>query len=74
MAFREANGLDYFFGLPTNAVLRAAVGDAADDVRVRRAEEGTPALRRYAETRYGAKSWACERRVVAPVSRPAPRA
>ena len=34
-------------------------------MRVRRAEENAPALRHYAETRYGAKSWSCERRVVA---------
>jgi Transposase DDE domain group 1 len=46
-------------------VLRAAVEDAADNVRVCRAEEGAPVLRRYAETRYGAKSWSCQRRVVA---------
>ncbi len=65
MAFCEAEGLDYVFGLPTNAVLRAAVEDAADDVRVRRAEAQAPVLRRYAETRYAAKSWSRERRVVA---------
>jgi hypothetical protein len=53
------------FGLPTNAVLRAAVEEAADDVRVRRAEEGAPVLRRYAEITYRAKSWSRERRVVA---------
>jgi len=46
-------------------VLRAAVEDAADDVRVRRAEENAPVLRRYAGTRYGAKSWSKERRAVA---------
>ena len=56
MAFCEAKGIDYVFGLPTNAVLRAAVEDAADDVRVRRAEAQAPVLRRYAEARYGAKS------------------
>jgi hypothetical protein len=65
MAFCEAQGIDYVFGLPTNAVLRAAVEDAADDVRVRRAEENAPVLRRYAETHYGAKSWGKQRRVVA---------
>ncbi len=65
MAFCEAEGIDFVFGLPTNAVLRAAVEDAADDVRVRRAEAGVPVLRRYAETRYGAKSWSKARRVVA---------
>ena len=46
-------------------MLRAAVEDAADDVRVRRAEENAPVLRRYAETHYGAKSWGKQRRVVA---------
>jgi hypothetical protein len=61
----RGEGIDYVFGLPTNAVLRAAVEDAADDVRVRRAEADAPVLRRYAETRYGAKSWSSERRVVA---------
>jgi hypothetical protein len=42
MAFCEVKGIDYVFGLPTNALLRAAVEDAADDVRVRRAEESAP--------------------------------
>jgi hypothetical protein len=65
MAFCEADGIDYVFGLPTNAVLRAAVEETADDVRVRRAEASAPVLRRYDETRYGTKYWSCERRVVA---------
>src|SRR3954465_11656220 len=65
MAFCEAEGIDYIFGLPTNAVLRAAVEETADDVRVRRAEASVPVLRRYTETQYRAKSWSCERRVVA---------
>ena len=64
MAFCEAEGIGHVLGLPANAVLRAAVEDAADDVRVRRAEENAPVLRRYAETRYGARSWSRERRVV----------
>jgi hypothetical protein len=46
-------------------VLRAAVEAAADDVRVRRAEAQAPVLRRYAETRYQAKSWSKDRRVAA---------
>ncbi len=58
MAFCEANDIDYIFGLPGNAVLRGLVEAAADDVRVRHAEGDAPVLRRYAETRYGAKSWA----------------
>ena len=45
--------------------MRALVEPAADDVRVRRAEGEAPVVRRYAETRYGAKSWRCQRRVAA---------
>src|SRR3954468_10643712 len=37
----------------------------ADDVRVRYAEGEAPLVRRYAETRYGARSWKSERRVSA---------
>ena len=65
MAFCEANGVDYILGLPGNKVLDRLVEHAADDVRVRRAEEQAVALRRYAEARYGAKSWNCQRRVAA---------
>jgi hypothetical protein len=65
MAWCEANDVDYILGLPGNAVLGRLVEVAADDVLVRRAEAQAPVLRRYAETRYGAKSWGCERRVAA---------
>ncbi len=65
MAWCEANAVDYIFGLPGNAVLSQLLDEAADDVRVRRAEEQVPVLRRYAEIRYGAKSWGCKRRVSA---------
>ena len=65
MAWCEVNGVDYIFGLPGNAVLSRLLEVAADDVRTRRAETQAPVLRRYAETRYGAKSWGCERRVAA---------
>lgn len=65
MAWCEANGVDYIFGLPGNAVLARLLEAAADDVRVRRAEADAPLLRRYAETRYGARSWGCKRRVAA---------
>jgi hypothetical protein len=65
MAWCEGNGVDYILGLPGNAALDRLVEPAADDVRVRRAEAQTPVLRRYTETRYGAKSWRCERRVAA---------
>ena len=65
MAWCEANAVDYIFGLPGNAVLSRLLEQEADDVRVRRAEDQAPALRGYAETRYGAKSWGCKRRVSA---------
>jgi hypothetical protein len=67
MTFCEAHGVDYVLGLPTNAVLRAepVIVTAADACAVKRAKEQRPVLRHYAETGYGAKSWKCERRVVA---------
>jgi Transposase DDE domain group 1 len=65
MARCEVNGLDYIFGLSGNAVLDRLVEPIADDVRVRRAEAQALVVRRYTETRYGAKSWHCERRVAA---------
>src|SRR3954463_5001646 len=65
MTWCEANDLDYIFGLPGNAVLARQVEAAADDVRVRRAEAAEPVLRRYTETRYGAKSWTRQRRIAA---------
>jgi hypothetical protein len=65
MAWCEANGVDYILGLAGNNVVRRLFDVAADDVCVRRAEAQAPTLRRYGETRYGAKSWGCTRRVAA---------
>jgi len=65
MAWCEANAVDYIFGLPGNAGLSRLLEQEADDVRVRRTEDQAPALRGYAETRYGAKPWGCKRRVSA---------
>jgi hypothetical protein len=67
MAFCETHDIDYIFGLPTNAALRAdpKIVAAADACAVKRAEEDRVVLRNYAETRYGAKSWKCQRRVAA---------
>ena len=67
MAWCEANGVDYVLGLPTNAVLRAdpEIVKVADACAVKRAEEQRVVLRNYAETRYAAKSWTCQRRVAA---------
>jgi hypothetical protein len=65
MTWCEANAVDYIFGLPGNAVPSRLVELAADDIRVRRAEAQVPVMRCYAEARYGAKSWKCQRRVAA---------
>ena len=51
--------LDYIFGLPGNAVVDRLVEPVADEVRVRRAQTQALAVRRYCETRYGARSWHC---------------
>src|SRR6476620_5395741 len=63
MAWCEANGLDYIFGLAGNTALDRLVEPVADEVRVHRAQAQAPVVRRYCETRYGAKSWHCQRRV-----------
>lgn len=67
MEWCEANGVDYLFGLATNAALRAepVIVTAADACATKRAITQVPVLRHYAETRYGAKSWKRQRRVVA---------
>src|SRR5271154_958059 len=65
MAWCEANAVNYIFGLAGNEVLDRQVEAAADDVRVRYAEGEAPVVRRYTQTRYGAKAWKCERRVAA---------
>src|SRR3954466_2271195 len=65
MAWCDENGIDFVFGLAGNDVLRRLVEPEADDVRGRRAGEGAAVVRRYTETRYGAKSWRAERRVAA---------
>ena len=65
MTWCENNGVDYIFGLSGNGVLHRLVEPIADDIRVRRAGSQAEALRGFAETRYSAKSWDQERRVVA---------
>src|SRR3954451_1756093 len=65
MAWCEANGLDYIFGLSGNTVLDRLVEPVADAVRVQRALTQDLAVRRYTEVRYGAHSWHRERRVAA---------
>lgn len=65
MAWCEVNSVDYILGLAGNNTVRRLFDAVADDVCVRRAEAQAVALRRYAETRYGAQSWGCTRRVAA---------
>jgi hypothetical protein len=65
MEWCDENGINYIFGLPGNVVLDRLTEPAADDIRVRRAEGRLAVLRGFAETRYAAKSWDKDRRVVA---------
>jgi hypothetical protein len=53
MAFCEQSGVSYLFGLAGSRPLASKVQDTAD------------AVRGFAETKHRAKSWSCERRVVA---------
>ncbi|HET7884417.1 MAG TPA: IS1380 family transposase [Acetobacteraceae bacterium] len=65
MDFCDEQGIDFVFGLAGNDVLRRLVEPDADDVRVCRAEADAAVIRRCTETRYSAKSWRADRRVVA---------
>jgi hypothetical protein len=65
MAWCEANGVDYLFGLPGAKPLARKVDEAADAIRTESALSGKAVMRGYAETRHRAKSWDRERRAVA---------
>ena len=65
MQWCEGQGVDYIFGFGTNAVLATMLRDKADTLCVERATSGAQKLRGFAKLRYGAKSWTCERRLVA---------
>ena len=65
MAWCEANGVDYIFGLAGNAALHGLSYQAGDDLKVRRAEAGAERMRGFAEFDYAARSSTRERRVVA---------
>jgi hypothetical protein len=65
MEWCDENGLDFVFGLPGNAALDRHVDEAADDIRTRRALDGKPCVRGFAETSYQAKSWNIDRRACA---------
>jgi len=66
MEWCENHGIDYVFGFGGgNAVVDAMVRETADALCVERALSGKEKLRCYKKLRYGAKSWGCERRLVA---------
>ena len=65
MAWCEANGVSYIFGLGGNDVLAVMVRPAADALCVERAERGAEKRRTWTMLRYGAKRWKTPRRVVA---------
>jgi hypothetical protein len=65
MAWCEANGIGYIFGLAGNSVLHRQVYEAGDALKVTRAEQGADKLRGFTETRYAAASWTTGRRVIA---------
>jgi len=65
MDFCEKHGLDYLFGVTGTKALAAKIEDAADPIRVERAQTGALAVRGFAEARHKAGSWKKERRVVA---------
>ena len=67
MAWCEANGLQYVFGLPGSKPLSWKLEDTADAVRTERAIGDKPVVRAYAGTRHRAGSWIRERRAVARV-------
>jgi len=66
MEWCENDGIDYIFGFGGgNAVLDEMVRETSDALCVERALTGKEKLRRYKKLRYGAKSWGCQRTLVA---------
>ena len=65
MAFCEANGIRYVFGLAGSRPLSAKVEEVADRIRTERALADAVVVRGFTETRHRAGSWPCERRAVA---------
>jgi hypothetical protein len=68
MAWCERHGVAYIFGLAGNKVLLRRVTAEAERVALDRLDAPADSkVRRYAEFRYGAKTWKTERRVIARV-------
>ena len=65
MAWCEAHGVHYVFGLARNPRLEASIADELAEAEAKAKESGKPE-RIFKELRYQTlKSWSCERRVVA---------
>ncbi len=62
-------GMDclYILGLPGNARLKQIAHPWCEDAATRRALAGKDRVRRFFQTSYAARSWSCERRVIARV-------
>jgi len=67
MNLLEDQGHSYIFGLPGNKTLSGLSRLWCEDVAVRRALGKKQKVRRFFQTRYGAKSWSRERKVIARV-------
>jgi len=66
MEWCETHGIDYIFGFGGgNPVLTAMVRETADALCALHALSGKQKLRCYRKLVYGARSWGCERRLVA---------
>lgn len=65
MAWCEQNDVCYVFGIAGNTVLHTLVEETADAVRTERALNNADVVRDFAETKYAARSWSKERRIVA---------
>ena len=65
MDWCEDNGVDYIFGSGPNSVLAAQIFSGFDECCVQRAVGQLDKVRKFAGTRYAAKSWTRTRRVVA---------
>jgi hypothetical protein len=67
MDLLEQHGCFYILGLPGNKRLKTLCHPWCEDVAIRRVLGGKEKLRRFFQTRYGAKSWLKKRKVIARV-------
>ncbi len=67
MQLLEQSGCTYILSLPGNKTLKQLSHPWCEDVATRRAVGGKPKVRRFFQTRYGAKSWSKKRKVIARV-------